>query len=499
MAGWSRQRYRPEGHKLTKAQRQAVVHLAERVRDLGQVDKLCPDLSTGRAQLVEAKFDYGGEPIMSLEELKADQVIPVWPAVGEAAVQPVTTYLPDELRERIEDPESCLLPREDWPRKPPKSLVRATQEEWDTIVKAAAARGLMVAVEEQDVFRDHNGIKVLNGAAGVKKLKKVGGETRSMQRFISNFIRINSYQRHLEGGDKHLPYLGQLTLLNQDESDVWVIDSEDFVSCFNLWKLPEKWYGYTCFAKTVDAKIFGGVPGKQVFPAMAVVPMGWINTVSVIQAVVRTLVFSESEIPEESEISKLKNLPETDDLSVIYLDSFDELRRLDRQCAEVLQGVASPRHKRFLKVCQEKGLPLNEGKRLVAATRGTLQGGELQGEEGWYKLAGDKQINLVGLGSCLLGLPAWREFDLRHFFGKAVFGMCFTVLQDGFHFLGDVLQAKAALRPTPGAMDDVIMTMAFTALMGTSLKCGLEKFIYCSDASPSGGGVAVASQFMDEP
>ena len=178
---------------------------------------------------------------------------------------------------------------------------------------------------------------------------------------------------------------------------------------------------------------------------MAVVPMGWINAVSVIQAVVRTLVFSESEIPDESEISKLKRLPETDDLSVIYLDSYDELRRLDRQCAEVLQGVASPRHKRSLKVCQEKGLPLNEGKRLVAATKGTLQGGELQGKEGWYKLAGDKQINLVGLGSCLLGLPEWREFDVRHFFGKAVYGMCFrrvllSVLQDGFHFLSAPLR-----------------------------------------------------------
>ena len=90
----------------------------------------------------------------------------------------------------------------------------------------------MVPVEEQDVFRDHNGTMVLNGAAGVKKLKKIGGEMRSMQRFISNFIPINSYQKHLEGGDKHLPYLGQLTLLNQDEDDVWVVDSEDFVSCF---------------------------------------------------------------------------------------------------------------------------------------------------------------------------------------------------------------------------------------------------------------------------
>eukprot|EP00435_Cladocopium_sp_Y103_P019019 s3102_g4.t1 len=467
---------------LTKSQKLAVDHLAERVRDLGAVDKLCPDLATGRGQLVAAKFDYGGEPVMTLEELKANQVVPVWPAVGEAAVQPVVDYLPDDLRERIEDPHSCLLPKDDWPLKPPKSRVQATQEEWELIVQAAAARGLMVPGEDQDVFRDHNGVKVLNGAAAVKKVKRIGGETRCLQRFISNFIPVNAYQRHLAGGDKHLPYLGQLTLLEQDQDEVWVIDSEDFTSCFNLWRLPTAWHSFTCFAKAVDAKIFGGVPGKMVFPAMSVVPMGWVNAVSVIQAVVRTLVFSETGIPESSEVSKLKSIPEVDNLSIIYLDSFDELRRLDRQCAEILQGTASPRHERFLKMCHEKGLPLNEAKRLVAAPRGPCK---------------EESCKVRPAGTSLLEIN-------RHFFGKAVFGMCFrrvllSVLQDGFHFLGDILQAKAALEPTPGAMDEVIMTMALTPLMGTSLKSRLDNVIYCTDASPTGGGVAIASQFMSEP
>ena len=113
-------------------------------------------------------------------------------------------------------------------------------------------------------------------------------------------------------------------------------------------------------------------------------------------------------------------MPQVDDMSVIYLDSYDydELRRLDRHCAEILQGVVSPRHQQFLRMCQEKGLPLNEGKRVIAATRGTLQGGELQGDLGWYKLAGDKQANLIGLASCLLGLEVRREFDVRHWEGR---------------------------------------------------------------------------------
>ena len=181
-------RYLPEGGVLTKGQRQAVDHVTERVKVMGAVDKWCPNLAAGKAQLVEAKFDYGGEPIMALEELCAEHVIPVWPAVGEAAVQSVVDYLPDELKSHLEDPATCLLPEEEWPPRPPQSKVRATQTEWDKIVSAAAARGIMVGVDFEDVFCDRHGNKVLNGAAGVKKLKKVGGEVKTMQRFISNFI-----------------------------------------------------------------------------------------------------------------------------------------------------------------------------------------------------------------------------------------------------------------------------------------------------------------------
>ena len=496
--------HRPTATGLSKGQRVAVSPLTARVRDLGSVERTCPGLADARAQLVEARFDYGGEPIMALEELKADQVVPVWPAVGESAVLPVVDFLPEDLRRYLDDPKTCLLPVEEWPRRAPRSKVRATQEEWNKIVSAAAARGIMVGVDEDDVFCDQHGNKVLNGAAGVRKLKKVGGELKTMQRFISNLIPVNSYQTHLSGGDRHLPYLGQLTLLQQEEDDVFVIDSEDFSSCFNLFRLPSSWYPYMCFGMKVDAKIFGGQPGKQVFPSMAVVPMGWCNSVSVIQSVVRTLVFDEAGIPEDSEVSKLKKMPEVDDLSVIYLDSYDELRRLDRHCAEVLLGRTSSRHEKFVQLCAEKGLPLNEGKRVVSCLRGTLQGGELQGDLGWYKLAGDKQVNLIGLGSCLLGIPEWHEFALRHFFGKAVFGMCFrrvllSVLQEGFHFLSDLIRARGPLAPTAASMDEVIMTIALTALMGTSLKARLDMNMYCSDASPTGGGVCIATHFMPEP
>ena len=140
--------------------------------------------------------------------------------------------------------------------------------------------------------------------------------------YLPTLFKTNSFQEHIEGGDRLLPYLGQLTLLEQDESEVWFVNSEDFTSCFNLFRHPPCWHKYMAFGKWVDAKVFGGPPGKMVYPAMNVLPMGWLSSVSVIQAVVRTLVFSEAGVPEHSEIAKTNPIPDDDDLTVIYLDSF---------------------------------------------------------------------------------------------------------------------------------------------------------------------------------
>ena len=108
-------------------------------------------------------------------------------------------------------------------------------------------------------------------------------------------------------------------------------------------------------------------------------------------------------------------------------------------------------------------------KRVVAALRGTLQGGELQGDKGWYKLAGEKQINVVSLGITLLGLETWKEFEMRRFLGKSVFGCCFrrpllSVFQEAFPFVEELTKSKNGLPPPRGVMDEVLMMVALTPL-----------------------------------
>lgn len=488
---------------LTSAQESTVDHLVGLLEHLEESGKKCPGLTCSAEELNAARFDYTGEAIMPMEDLSAEKVIAAWPPEGQAAVQDALDFVPADLKSKLLEPSRCLLPLHEWPEEPPCSRVRATSEEWSKIVEAAYKRGLMVAVDPEEVFK-HNGKPVLHGAGAVKKVKVVDGKEVRVQRFISNLIPSNTYQERLEGDDHLLPYLGQLTLLEQEEGQVFLVDSEDFVSCFNLFKLPPVWHRYMAFGKLVDAKCLGGEPGKMVYPAMAVLPMGWISSVAVIQSIVRTLVFKEAGVSVTSEVAKTKVVPQVDDFTVIYLDSYDQLRRLDKGCAEILEGQLSDRHHAFLEVCRKKGLPLNEGKRLIAATKGTLQGGELDGVRGQYGLARDKMAGLIGLGGALLACDAWSEQQLRHFIGKAVFGMCFrrpifSVLQNVFDEVERLVQIGAADVPSADALDEIFLVVSLVPLMVTNLKARIDDQVSITDASPSGAGAAVATRFRPPP
>jgi hypothetical protein len=83
-------------------------------------------------------------------------------------------------------------------------------------------------------------------------------------------------------------------MMEVDADEEVLIDSEDLVSCFNLFRLPERWAGFATFAKQAPATIFGGPAGAMDYVGKRVVPMGWINAVSLMQTVVRKLVFGLS-------------------------------------------------------------------------------------------------------------------------------------------------------------------------------------------------------------
>ena len=489
---------------LNDPQRTALEGLIRSVEDFLEVEQKVPVTNRLKDDLGRIRFDYAGEMVAIMEDLDADKVIACWPKVGEAGIQPAERFVSEEVKEWLLKPRSTLLPRCYWPDKPPKSRVRASDAEWEKLVRAAVERNMMREVKEEDILRDKEGNLVLNGAGAVPKYKCVEGHEVRLQRFISILVPSNTYQDHMAGDDRHLPYLGQLAMVEVEPDQEVLVDSEDLTSCFNLFSLPREWGGLMTFAKQVPASVFGGSPDEKSWVGMNVVPMGWINSVSLMQTVVRQLVFVESGIPFASEISKMKLFPDDPSASLVYLDSYDEIRKIDASYRDVLEGVESGRHAQFAATCKKFGLSLNTGKRLVGAVKGSLQGGTLDGTKGVFHSSAEKQASLIGYGLMLLSADQVSEFELRHFTGKALFNLAFrrpamSILEAVFYDIEALSKKGGPGYLTSASKDEIFMVIALTPLLRMNLRAVLDPEVTITDASPSGAGGGVATMFKREP
>ena len=98
---------------------------------------------------------------------------PAWSRTEHTGLLPLVRFLDGELLGDLSDPKRCLKPVEQWPSVTPIGRVMASDEELYKIVERGLRLSLMDAADEADILRDHNGKLVLNGAMGVRKLKRL--------------------------------------------------------------------------------------------------------------------------------------------------------------------------------------------------------------------------------------------------------------------------------------------------------------------------------------
>ena len=69
---------------------------------------------------------------------------------------------------------------------------------------------------------------------GGDRFKVVDGKTTELLRLICILVPIKPYLRKLRGDSNLLPFLPQMTLITLEPNEVLFTDSEDMMSCFNL-------------------------------------------------------------------------------------------------------------------------------------------------------------------------------------------------------------------------------------------------------------------------
>ena len=499
--GWTRPCCVPMDVKLSANQKKAIAAMAEVVdRNVATGDEL-PTLAEAKNLLASKRYDYCGNPVEHMMDLEADKVIPTWPKVGEAAKCCITDFLSGEALEAMKSPEKFLLPEDKMPMNSKRSKVRASDEEWTKICRAAAQRGMMTTVEDSKIPRDRSGHLVVNGAGGVRKVKEVNGKTQELLRFISILVPTNEVTMQLPGAQDSLPYVGQLTALMLEKDELAFVESEDFTSAFNLFYVPDEWAPYFAYSKKVSGAAFGLDPKTMVRPALRVIPMGWHSAVTLVQMAVRSIVFDRVGVSQASSVEKEKPLPRGPVMTVVYLDNFDEIHRIKAIDEQLNSDEPSPTHVKFNEVCDELGLPRNGAKQLIHAFSGAIQGGELDGRNGVLRLAPEKLRNFIAISLGLVCQRQVQEFQIRHWVGKAAFAATFrrplfSILEKVFELIQRTIESPQPM--TSNEIDEVLGFLVLAVHAQSELKVELSTTISCTDASPYGGGSAVAQKFKEK-
>ena len=217
--------------------------------------------------------------------------------------------------------EDYLLPPEDWKYvKPPRVMVE--KDGWPELCQGLVARNVCDIMPIEELCHVE-GKPLLNGMFSVGKREfKNGLET---QRLIMNLIPVNTLCRPLAGDIGTLPGIVGLSGFLLDAGEVVLLSSEDIRCFFYLFGVPAKWRKYLGFNKLVPPELVPRhLAGKDCVLVAKVLPMGFLNSVSIAQHVHRNVVkWAEmAGVGGEREMRKDRPLSSGSALYRVYLDNF---------------------------------------------------------------------------------------------------------------------------------------------------------------------------------
>lgn len=269
------------------------------------------------SDLVKSKsIDYSGEEVAHALPLRLEELLPGLPLPGIAGSLSAVKAASGSVGEWVSDPSLTLKPKGSWPTRNPRARINATREEWYRICEELYKRGIIEAIDLEDVFRGPEG-PVLNGAFAVEKKGKPGEGQVRVTRLIMNFVPTNSFQKLMTGDLNTLAGSTSWCQLVLNPNQVLLWSGDDQKGAFYAWELPKAWRPYMAFAWPVPGHLVGSSKNEMEYVASRVIPMGWIQAVSLFQHLHRQLGMSQPPVgaghPEELEWRRDRAAPQTSD------------------------------------------------------------------------------------------------------------------------------------------------------------------------------------------
>ena len=448
-----------------------------------------PDFSS----LVKSKtLDYAGEEVAHALPLRLGELLPGLPVTGVAGSLRAVEAASGEVQAWVRDPHLTLKPMESWPKKTPRARINATPSEWYKICEELFKRGIIETIKIEEVF-SANGAPVLNGAFAVEKKGQPGVGQVRVTRLIMNFVPANAFQKLMQGDLNTLASSSSWTQFVLGPQDVLLWSGDDQRGAFYAWELPRAWRPFMAFVWPVPGHLVGGVPGSMEYVASRVIPMGWIQAVSLFQHLHRSLGMSKQPAGAghalEKEWRRDRPVPQGSDGKVVVPSAG----------WEGLVGRLCEAHAKQREAYKRWGGGISEDKAHVRDPKVIRMGAEVDGIRGSVGAPISKKFEVAFFGLWCMGLQLPPTKVLLMVLGRLV--RCFEFRRPLMCLLHDVWPKGSMFVRKPlkrSSMQELLWAIASLPLAGADLRSPISNMVTCSDASEAGGGLCCSGGLTEE-
>ena len=383
----------------------------------------------------------------------------------------------------------------------PKACRVMVGDDWPTICEGLLKKNICEVIPVDELFHI-NQVPLMNGMFGVGKGEFVGEiET---QRLIMNLVPLNRLCEALVGDVCTLPNICSFGTFLLDDGEVALISSEDIRCFFYLFKIPPAWKKFLGFNRPVPAAL---VPekwqGRPCALTSCVLPLGFINSVSIAQHVHRNIVSwsqqVEGGLDQACEMRKDRVSSTAKSQYRVYLDNFDLVERFDPTTAATLEGQVASTVQELREQYATQNIPRHPKKAVERAPVAEIQGAVVDGVAGFAQPKASKIALYCQLGLMLVEQGKCTLKELQVVCGGFVYFAMFrrpllSVLNEVWKFMEKLKRMPPVVRLSvpPEVQRELLMFILLTPLAQIDFRCPFMEHVTCSDASTSGGGICVS-------
>eukprot|EP00435_Cladocopium_sp_Y103_P070974 s223_g36.t1 len=490
-------------------------HTPAQVEARNNIEKCCnyfckdpsKNLGPGKfSELVKMKgVDYTGEEISHALPLRLGELLPGLPDRAVAGSLDAAKVADEHVRAWLEHPEQCLLPREQWPEVLPRASMNVKAEGWPAIAATLFARNILAPIDYEDIYKVNNS-PVLNGMFAVLKKGQPGKGEKQVTRLIMNLTPSNSLQRLMTADLDTLTSAALWAGAQLPAGCCLLWSGDDQKGAFYAWSLPRSWRGLMTFKWPAPGWCAGKPHVKEVWLASKVIPMGWLNSVSLFQHLHRRLQPHPmgAGLEGEQEMRRDRPVPvsatEADGGWIsYYLDDFDCPEIIPRSMAMQMVGTMSEKHQNQRQAYERAGVAISADKAHLREVRVERMGAEVDGVDGWLGAPIQKKLECGFFVLWALQTRLCRQKVLLMILGRLV--RSFEFRRPLMSLLNEAWPKTKAMisRPLkPNTIKELIRATAALPLAVSNLFTPVSGLVTVSDASEAGGGLCGSAGLSEE-